>query len=37
MQNIPITGGAGFIGANFILYFLKENIAYNVVNIDARN
>ncbi len=35
MQAILITGGAGFIGSNFIPYFLKENIEYNVVNLDV--
>tara|TARA_B110000503_G_scaffold51622_1_gene83294 strand:- start:7719 stop:7832 length:114 start_codon:yes stop_codon:yes gene_type:complete len=35
MQAIIIKGRAGFIGSNFIPYFLKENIEYNVINIDA--
>ena len=34
-MNILITGGAGFIGANFISYFLKINTACNVVNLDV--
>lgn len=34
MQVVLITGGAGFIGANFIPYFLKKNEAYKVVNLD---
>ena len=34
MQTILITGGAGFIGANFIPYFLNENKDYKVVNLD---
>ena len=34
MQTILITGGAGFIGSNFIPYFLKNNIEYHVVNLD---
>tara|TARA_B100001059_G_C17778715_1_gene552823 strand:- start:454 stop:1464 length:1011 start_codon:yes stop_codon:yes gene_type:complete len=34
MQVVLITGGAGFIGANFISYFLKKNEAYKVVNLD---
>ena len=31
---ILITGGAGFIGANFIMHFLAENPDYFVVNLD---
>ncbi len=31
---ILITGGAGFIGANFIEYFLESNPNYFVVNLD---
>lgn len=31
---ILITGGAGFIGANFIEYFLESNPDYLVVNLD---
>ena len=32
MKNIIITGGAGFIGSNFIKKIINEN--YNVINID---
>jgi len=32
--NILVTGGAGFIGSNFIPYFLEKNPACNVVNLD---
>ena len=35
MQVILVTGGAGFIGANFISYFLKKNAVCKVVNLDA--
>ncbi|QVY64746.1 dTDP-glucose 4,6-dehydratase [Polaribacter sp. Q13] len=35
MQTILITGGAGFIGANFIPYFLKNNKDLQVVNLDV--
>ena len=35
MQNILVTGGAGFIGANFIKYFLQINKNIQVVNLDA--
>ncbi|MEE9406931.1 MAG: dTDP-glucose 4,6-dehydratase [Polaribacter sp.] len=34
MQTILITGGAGFIGANFIPYFLENNKEIKVVNLD---
>jgi len=34
MKHILITGGAGFIGANFIPYFIKENPEVHVVNLD---
>jgi dTDP-glucose 4,6-dehydratase len=34
MQTILITGGAGFIGANFIPYFLENN-KYHIVNLDS--
>lgn len=34
MKNILVTGGAGFIGANFIPYFIKENEDCHLVNLD---
>lgn len=34
MQSILVTGGAGFIGSNFIEYFLKNNSNVTVVNLD---
>ena len=34
MQTILITGGAGFIGANFIPYFLENNKDTHLVNLD---
>jgi dTDP-glucose 4,6-dehydratase len=34
MQVILVTGGAGFIGSNFIPYFLEKNKEYRVVNLD---
>lgn len=34
MQTILITGGAGFIGSNFIPYFLENNSGCKVVNLD---
>lgn len=33
-KKILITGGAGFIGANFISYLLNTNIGIDVVNLD---
>jgi len=33
-QNILITGGAGFIGANFVIYFLEKYPEYRVINLD---
>ncbi|MDY0385784.1 MAG: dTDP-glucose 4,6-dehydratase [Methanolobus sp.] len=32
--NILVTGGAGFIGSNFIPYFLEKDPQYNVINLD---
>ncbi|MDF1610884.1 dTDP-glucose 4,6-dehydratase [Stygiobacter electus] len=34
MKNILITGGAGFIGSNFINYILQNRDDINVVNLD---
>ncbi len=34
MQTILITGGAGFIGSNFIPFFLSANTNFKVVNLD---
>ena len=34
MQTVLITGGAGFIGSNFIPYFLENNKEFKVVNLD---
>ncbi len=33
-MKILITGGAGFIGSNFIRYFLKKHPGYKLVNLD---
>ena len=34
MKYILITGGAGFIGANFVPYFIENNPEYHLVNLD---
>jgi len=34
MNNILLTGGAGFIGSNFINYILDEHSDYNIINLD---
>jgi len=34
MQSILLTGGAGFIGSNFIPYFLEKYPEYNLINLD---
>jgi dTDP-glucose 4,6-dehydratase len=34
MQTILVTGGAGFIGSNFIPFFLEANSNFKVVNLD---
>ena len=34
MKNILVTGGAGFIGANFVPYFIENNPDYHLVNLD---
>jgi dTDP-glucose 4,6-dehydratase len=33
-ENILVTGGAGFIGSNFIHYLFKEHSDYRIVNLD---
>ncbi|CCI71304.1 dTDP-glucose 4,6-dehydratase [Paenibacillus polymyxa M1] len=34
-MKLLVTGGAGFIGSNFVLYMLKQHPEYEIVNIDA--
>ena len=35
MRNVLVTGGAGFIGSNFIRFFLNEEPDVKIVNLDA--
>jgi dTDP-glucose 4,6-dehydratase len=35
MKNVLVTGGAGFIGSNFIRYLLANGSAEKVINLDA--
>jgi dTDP-glucose 4,6-dehydratase len=35
MKNILVTGGAGFIGSNFIQYIIVSKPEYNIINLDA--
>jgi len=35
MQNILVTGGAGFIGSNFVRYILQAEPQAQVINLDA--
>ncbi|MCV6607035.1 MAG: dTDP-glucose 4,6-dehydratase [Campylobacterales bacterium] len=34
MTSVLITGGAGFIGSNFVPYFLKKNNDVRIINLD---
>ena len=34
-KTILVTGGAGFIGTNFIYHTLKSNLNWRIVNLDA--
>jgi len=34
MKNILVTGGAGFIGSNYINHILDERDDYNIINLD---
>ena len=34
MKNILVTGCAGFIGSNFVPYFLEKYPNYNIINLD---
>ena len=35
MSTILITGGAGFIGSNFVKYMLNKYSDYDIINLDA--
>lgn len=34
-MKLLVTGGAGFIGSNFVLYMLKQYPEYQLINVDA--
>ncbi|AIQ76756.1 dTDP-glucose 4,6-dehydratase [Paenibacillus odorifer] len=34
-MKLLVTGGAGFIGSNFVLYMLQQHPDYEIVNVDA--
>jgi dTDP-glucose 4,6-dehydratase len=34
-MKLLVTGGAGFIGSNFVLYMLQQHPNYEIVNVDA--
>ncbi|MFU1797151.1 dTDP-glucose 4,6-dehydratase [Paenibacillus azoreducens] len=34
-MRLLVTGGAGFIGSNFILYMLRQHPDYHIVNVDS--
>lgn len=35
MKNILVTGGAGFIGSNFVKYMLEAHTDYKIINLDS--
>ena len=35
MANILVTGGAGFIGSNFVRYMVNKYSEYHIINLDA--
>ena len=34
-MKVLVTGGAGFIGANFVFYMMDKHPDYNIVCLDA--
>lgn len=35
VKTILVTGGAGFIGSNFVKHMLEKHVQYRIINIDA--
>jgi dTDP-glucose 4,6-dehydratase len=35
MKNVLVSGGAGFIGSNFVIYMLKKHEDIRIINLDA--
>ena len=35
MSKILVTGGAGFIGSNFVRYMVNKYSEYDIINLDA--
>jgi dTDP-glucose 4,6-dehydratase len=35
MKNVLVTGGAGFIGSNFVKYMLDRHDEYRIINVDV--
>jgi len=35
MKTILVTGGAGFIGSNFVKMMVKKYSEYNIINLDT--
>ena len=34
-MKLLVTGGAGFIGDNFVLYMLQQHPDYKIINVDS--